>query len=134
VLGAEPRAERVGVHEVRERELAVDVDRREELPVALFEVGPASDVDHLELEGKLVVQRRDDLERTRAEAAVGRVVDDDVRSGFVSHSAAAAEQPPSGTSRDRRLRASGSPVFAPITYGYRPRVVVASATRWTASP
>jgi hypothetical protein len=98
VLGAEPRAERVGVHEVRERELAVDVDRREELPVALFEVGPASDVDQLELEGKLAVQRRDDLERTRAEAAVGRVVDGDSR------------------------------------YGYKPRVVVASATRWTARP
>jgi hypothetical protein len=44
------------------------------------------------------VQRRDDLERTSAEAAVGRVVDGDTG------------------------------------YGYKPRVVVASATRWTARP
>ena len=134
MLGAEPRAERVGVHEVREREIAVDLDRREELPVALFEVEPASDVDQLELEGKLVVQRLDDLECTRAEAAVGRVVDDDSRSWLVSHTAAAAKRTPSGILCDRRLRASGSPTLAPINYGYRPRVVVASATRWTASP
>jgi hypothetical protein len=98
VLGAELRAKRVGVHEVRERELAVDLDRGEELPVALLEIRPARNVDQLDVEPELVAQRRDDLERTRAKAAVSRVVDGD------------------------------------SCYGYRPRVVVASATRWTASP
>jgi hypothetical protein len=91
-------AERVGVDEVRERELTVDLDRREQLAVARFERRVARDVDRLELEPELVMKRRDDLERSRAQAAIVRVIQRDTR------------------------------------YGYSPRVVVASATRCTASP
>ena len=91
--GAEPAPERLGVHEVRERELAVHLDGGKELPVARLELGPTADVDELELEPELPVDLGGDLERPRAEAAVSRVVDGDSR------------------------------------YGYKPRVVVASATR-----
>ena len=86
------------VDEVRERELAVDLDGGEQLAVPRLELRPAADVDELELEAELVAKLVHDLERPRTEAAVGRVVDGDSR------------------------------------YGYRPRVVVASATRWTAMP
>ena len=94
----EPTPERVRVDEVREHELAVDLDGGKELPVARLEVGPAADVDELELEDELPPDLLDDLQRPRAETAVSRVVDGDAR------------------------------------YGYKPRVVVASATRCTASP
>ena len=96
--GGEPAAECVAVDEVRECELAVDLDGGKELAVAVLEVGPSGDVDELELESKLSANVLDDLERPRAQAAVRRVVDGD----------------------------SG--------YGYKPLVVVASATRCTASP
>jgi hypothetical protein len=97
-LVTDPTTQRVPVHEVRERELAVDLDRREQLPVARLELGPPADVDQLEVEAELGMQFRDDLERPRAEAAVSGVIGADAR------------------------------------YGYKPRVVVASATRCTASP
>jgi hypothetical protein len=95
---AQARTQGVHVHEVRERELPVDLDRRKELAVARLELGPAIDVDELELEAELSLQLVNGLERLRAEAAVDRVVDGDPR------------------------------------YGYKPRVVVASATRCTAMP
>jgi hypothetical protein len=98
VSGTEPAPERLGVHEVRERELAIDLDGRQELPVARLELGPAADVDELEVDPELLADLLDDFERPGAEAAVRRVVDRDAG------------------------------------YGYRPRVVVASATRSTASP
>jgi hypothetical protein len=95
---AQPRAETLGGDEVLERRLTVDLDHGEALAVERFELRHAADVHQLELEAELVVELFDDLERPRAEAAVGGVVDDDSR------------------------------------YGYRPRVVVASATRCTAMP
>ena len=55
------------------------------------------------------MQLRDDLERACAEAAVGRVVDDDC-GAVVSHSRG-REAGAFRILRDRRLRASGSPVY-----------------------
>jgi hypothetical protein len=81
-LHGQPAAQRVGVHEVREDELAVDLDRREQLAVARLELGPSANVDELELEAELVAQLRNDLERRRAEAAVGSVIDGDARYGY----------------------------------------------------
>jgi hypothetical protein len=83
---------------VGESALSIDLDNRKELPVARLELGSPADVDELELEAELGTYLLDDLDRTVAEAAVGGVVDPDLR------------------------------------YGYSPRVVVASATRCTASP
>ena len=96
--GGEPAAECVAVDEVRECELAVDLDGGKELAIAVLEVGPSGDVDQLERDSELAADLLDHRERPLAEAAVRRVVDGD----------------------------SG--------YGYKPRVVVASATRCTASP
>ena len=75
----EPRAaaERVGVDEVRERPLAVDLDDREQLPVARLELGVAADVDDLQLEVLLRLDAAHDLESARAEPAVRRVVERD---------------------------------------------------------
>jgi hypothetical protein len=87
----DPAPERVGVHEICERERAVDLDGRKELPIARLELRPAADVDDLELERELSVDLLDDLQRPRAEAAVSRVIDRYVRNR--SHSAAAVEQP-----------------------------------------
>ena len=67
----------VGIHEVRERQLTVDLDCRQQLAIPRLELRPPADVDQLELERELVVQLRDHLERARAKGAVGRVVDDD---------------------------------------------------------
>ena len=75
---AQTCAQRVGVDEVRERALAVDLDHRKELPVARLELGSPADVDELELEAELGTHLLDDLERTLAEAAVGGVVDGDL--------------------------------------------------------
>jgi hypothetical protein len=94
---AQTSAQRVGVDEVGESALPVDLDHGKELPVARLELGSPGDVDELELEAELGMYLLDDLDRTVAEAAVCGVVD-------------------------------------PDRYGYRPRVVVASATRCTASP
>jgi hypothetical protein len=67
----------MGFDEVRERDLPVDLHDREELAVARLELLAAGNIHELELEGELGTRLADDLERTRAEAAVGRVVDDD---------------------------------------------------------
>ena len=75
---AEASAQGCRVDEVREGELAVDLDRGKELPVASLQLGLPADVHHLELEAELGAQLADDLERPRAEAAVSRVVDGDV--------------------------------------------------------
>src|SRR6187397_3623468 len=107
---AEPVAQRVGIDEVRERLLAVDLDDRQEGAVPRLELGVARDVDELEVEAELVACLRHDLERAGAEAAVGGVVDGDPQR--VSHREAAAQQPPSGISRDLGVRASGSSVCA----------------------
>jgi hypothetical protein len=91
-------AERVGLDEVRERALAVDLDDGEPLAVTGFQLRVAADVDLLELELDLGTNCLDRTTRGLAQVAALGVVEDDVR------------------------------------YGYRPRVMVASETRWTASP
>jgi hypothetical protein len=91
-------AERVGLDEVCERPLAVDLNDRKRLAVAGLELRVAADVDLLELEPQLVPRRVNDPARGGAEVTPRGVVEDDVG------------------------------------YGYKPRVIVASETRWTASP
>jgi hypothetical protein len=79
--GFEPRAQRLPVDEVGERLLAVDLDHRQQLAVAPFELDVAADVDDLEVEPDVVANTLDNLERTLAEAAVSRVVDRDASYG-----------------------------------------------------
>jgi hypothetical protein len=73
----ETLAERLGIDEVGERLLAVDLDHGEQRAVARLELGVPADVDDGEVEGDLCSGVMDDLERTRAEAAVRGVVDGD---------------------------------------------------------
>jgi hypothetical protein len=75
VRSGEPCAQAVGRDEVLERRLAVDLDHGKTLAVARLELRSPADVDQLELEVDLLAQLEDDLERSRAEAAVVRVVD-----------------------------------------------------------
>jgi hypothetical protein len=91
-------AERIGLDEVRERPLAVDLDDRKPLAVAGLELRVAADVDLLQVEPEVVPSGTHDTLRSSAEVAPLGVVEDDVG------------------------------------YGYRPRVIVASETRWTARP
>jgi hypothetical protein len=91
-------AERIGLDEVRERPLAVDLDDRKPLAVAGLELRVTADVDLFELEPQLVPRRVDHPARGSAKVA------------------------PLGVEE-------GDP-----GYGYRPRVIVASETRWTARP
>ena len=91
-------AQRIGLDEVCERPLAVDLHDRKPLAVAGLELRVAADVDLLELEPQLVPRRVDDPARRGAQVAPLGVVEDDVG------------------------------------YGYKPRVIVASETRWTARP
>jgi hypothetical protein len=86
------------VDEVRERLLAVDLDDRQELPVARLELGHAGDVHFVQVELDVLPDRRERRPRPLAEAAVLGGVQND------------------------------------LGYGYKPRVVVASETRCTASP
>ena len=94
----ESSSQRLGIHEVRERPLPVDLHDGQVLSIARLELWLATDVDELELEHELILDGAHDLERPHAEVTVGCVIEADAR------------------------------------YGYRPLVVVASATRWTASP
>jgi hypothetical protein len=73
----EPAPERVAVDEVRECVPTVDFNHRQELPVLQLELGPAADVDDVELEAQLRSQLLHHLERPFAEAAVGGAVDGD---------------------------------------------------------
>ena len=66
----------VRLHEVRERPLAVDLDDGDRRPVGRFQLGDAADVDALEVAGTDLV---DDLERTLAEVASLRGVENDSR-------------------------------------------------------
>jgi hypothetical protein len=79
--GFQARAEPLSVDEVGERLLAVDLDHRQQLAVAPFELDVAADVDDLEVEPDVVANTLDNLERTLAEAAVSRVVDRDASYG-----------------------------------------------------
>ena len=93
-----PSSQRVGVNEVRECALPVDLDHGQVLSVPRLESRLAADVDEIEVESELVVGTAHDFKRPLAQLAVRSVIERDV------------------------------------AYGYRPLVVVASATRCTASP
>ena len=71
--------ERLLVDVVREDLLAVDLDDRQPLPVTRLEVRVAVDLDLLEREPELLVQRANLGERPLAEVAAGSVVDDYAR-------------------------------------------------------
>jgi hypothetical protein len=68
--------ERLGLHEVRERALAVDLDDRDRIPVGRLQLGDAANVDALEVAGAHLI---DDLERPLTEVAPLSAVDDDSR-------------------------------------------------------
>ena len=74
----QPAPQRLGLHEVGERSLAVDLDDRNRLAIPLFELWLAADVDRLE---RAATDLGDDLERPRAEVAAVGVVDDDPAQG-----------------------------------------------------
>ena len=90
-------AQRVGVDEVRERRLAVDLDDGQQLPVARLERRLAGDVDDIELDPRVAADLLQNLERAYAEAAAGSGVERDPVCG---------QSPPSVTDRGR---ASSSP-------------------------
>ena len=74
----QPAPQRLGLHEVGERSLAVDLDDRNRLAISLFEPWIAADVDRLE---RVATDLGDDLERPSAEVAAVGVVDDDPGQG-----------------------------------------------------
>jgi hypothetical protein len=61
--------QRVGLDEVDERLLAVDLDDRDQLAIPPFELRVAADIDLLEVEAKLVAQLDDRRPRALAEVA-----------------------------------------------------------------
>jgi hypothetical protein len=67
--------ERLGVDEVDELALAVDLDDRNPLPVAILELRGAVDRDLLELEAELLTKRVYRRPGPLAEMAVRRVVE-----------------------------------------------------------
>ncbi len=64
------------LHEVREGALAVDLDDGDRGTVGRLQLGDAADVDALEVAGAYLL---DDLERTLAEVAPLRAVENDSR-------------------------------------------------------
>ena len=74
-------AESVGLDEVRERPLAVDLDDREPLAIAGLELRIAADVDLLELEAELFAGGPDDALGGRAQVTALGVVENDARYG-----------------------------------------------------
>lgn len=70
-------AQRIGLHEVREGALSVDLDDREQLPVAGLELGVAADVDLGQLELELLPELPQRLAGALAEVAIRRVVEND---------------------------------------------------------
>jgi hypothetical protein len=78
-LCAHLAAQCVRVDVVDERALAVDLDHRQPITVAGFELGVASDVDLLELERKLSADALDDPPRTLAQMAALGAVEGDSR-------------------------------------------------------
>jgi hypothetical protein len=75
-------AERLGLDEVRERALAVDLHDRKPLPVPGLELRVAADVDLLQLELELVARRVDDPPRGGTEVARLGVEEDDAGYGY----------------------------------------------------
>jgi hypothetical protein len=76
-LCAEPAAERVRVDVIGEEPLTVDLDYRQPLPVAGFELGVARDVDLFEREAELGAQLLELLASPVAEMAPRGVVERD---------------------------------------------------------
>ena len=74
-------AERLGLDEVRERALAVDLHHRQPLAIPGLELRIVADVDLVQLETELVPRRVDDTLRGGAEVAPLGVVEDDPRYG-----------------------------------------------------
>jgi hypothetical protein len=91
-------AQRVGLHEIGESSLSLDLDDRQPLTVQSLELGVSGDVDLLELKRLLDPNGLQHAPRGRAQVALGGVEEGDAN------------------------------------YGYKPRVIVASETRCTASP
>jgi len=77
LCGFEAAAEGGFVHVVGECPLAVDLDDGDQLAVGSLELGVAVDGDLLELELELLAEPPDLGQRTLAEVAIGRVVDED---------------------------------------------------------
>ena len=75
-------AERLGLHEVCERPLAVDLNHRQPLAVAGLELRVTADVDLFELEPQLVPRRVDDPARGSAKVAPLGVEEGDAGYGY----------------------------------------------------
>jgi len=76
-LCAERPPERIFGYVEGKHTLPVDLDDRQQLPIAPFELGIAADVDFLKLEVELVPHGRDRRARSVAEVASLRAVEDD---------------------------------------------------------
>jgi len=70
-------AQRVRLDEVHESLLPVDLDDRDQLPVARLELGIAVDRDLLQLESQLVARSENGLASPLAEVAPGGAVQPD---------------------------------------------------------
>src|SRR5436190_20280290 len=76
-LCAQATPERAGIHEVDERPLAVDLEHRDPLPIARFELGVAVDRHRLQRNAELLADLPRHAQRALAEMASGGVVDGD---------------------------------------------------------
>jgi hypothetical protein len=73
----EAAAQGIRLDEVGERPLAVDLHKRQPLPVAGLQLRVAGDVDLLELERLVGADRLEHASRRRAQMALRGVVEDD---------------------------------------------------------
>jgi hypothetical protein len=76
-LCAQPPAQSVGVHVVRERLPAVDLDHRQPFAIAGLQRRVAADVDLEKVELDLLLHPEQDIARTLAQVAVLRVIQND---------------------------------------------------------
>lgn len=97
---------------VDEGALAVDLDDRKELAIPSLELSIAGDVDLAKSEVEFLLKRDQGLPGTPAQMTASGVVEHDV---------------------PHLTRGTGSNA-PPLRHGYSPRVIVASATRSTATP
>ena len=80
--GPEPAAQRVRVHEERERLLAVDLDDRDALAIAALQVGIPGDIDLLEVERDVGADLLENPARALAEVAARGRVQTDASEGY----------------------------------------------------
>ena len=73
----QPAAQRFGLHEIDERLFPVDLDDRDQLPVARLQLRITVDRDLLELEPEFFLERKYGRACPLAEVAVSRVVQAD---------------------------------------------------------